>query len=108
MLQKSMQPERSAETAWEAERHRKNERLLKGVSIPCAETNGQIWKNEKTVRLIPKDLKNDLGVWRGAVKGTGAGLPISDPERGLALTSLVFVSDAAGAATSWFGGMLVD
>jgi len=74
--------------------------FLKGFCFHVLRLMAKFRGNEKTVRFVTKDLKNDLSVWRAAVKGTGTGLPISDPERGPALTSLVFVSDAAGAATS--------
>jgi hypothetical protein len=60
--------------------------------------------NEKEVRLIPRELKDDLWIWKKVINTARTGVPLGESYGEPPLFPLNFVSDAAGAAFEWHQG----
>jgi hypothetical protein len=54
-------------------------------------------------KIIPRELKDDLWIWRKAISAARGGLPLGESMENPPLFPFTFVSDAAGAAFEWEG-----
>jgi len=59
---------------------------------------------EKGKKLVSKELKDDLWVWKKAISEARSGIPIRKIFDDLPLNPLTYMSDAAGAAFEWENG----
>ena len=76
---------------------------MKGFRFQLSKLLGSFENCEKTRRLVPKFLVEDLHIWKKSILAAKDGLPIGLPPLGPPVTAVKFMSDAAGAALRWTG-----
>lgn len=79
--------------------------FMKGFRFQLTKLLGSFENCEKTRRLVPNFLIEDLHIWKKCVLSAKNGLPIAFPPLGPPVTAVKFISDAAGAAYRWTDGI---
>ena len=82
--------------------------FMKGFRFQLSKLLGSFENCERTRKLIPKFLVEDLHIWKKCVLTAKNGLPIGFPPLAPPLTAVKFMSDAAGAALSWSNGVCTN
>ncbi len=83
-------------------------RFLKGFRFNLLELLGKFGGKEREKRLVTKELKRDLEVWKKFALEAARGLPLAEIFEAPPLFPLTFISDAAGAAFEKHARKLVN
>ena len=79
--------------------------FMKGYRYQLSKLLGSFENCESSRRLIPQFLVEDLHIWKKCVLAARKGLPIGFPPLNPPVSAVKFISDAAGAAYRWTGGV---
>ena len=79
--------------------------FMKGYRYQLSKLLGSFENCESSRRLIPQFLVDDLHIWKKCVLAARKGLPIGFPPLNPPVSAVKFISDAAGAAYRWTGGV---
>ncbi len=80
----------------------------KGFRFHLLELLASFQNDDSSKRLVRKELKRDLFIWKNFVHAAKTGLPLAGVPCGPPIRTLNFVSDAAGAEMVWIDGKSVN